>query len=74
MAFAHRPTITNVLHGMRDGGLIAISRGQIRILSRGGLIKLAEGAYGAFERYWREHIGPFGRDASNLDFRQVALT
>ena len=63
MAFAQRPTVTNALNEMRARNLIDLSRGRIEILSRTGLHKLADGAYGFSEQYWRDQIGPFGKDA-----------
>lgn len=62
MAFAQRPTVTNILNDMRSSGLIDLSRGRITILSRSGLDRMADGAYGISERYWRAEIGPFGKD------------
>jgi len=65
MAFAHRPTVTNILHELRDRGMIEMHRGQVRILSRAGLNVIAEGAYGLSETYWRDHIVPFGKDVAD---------
>lgn len=62
MTFAHRPTITNALIAMKEHGLIETSRGCVTIKSRRGLWDLSEGSYGLSERYWQEHIGPFGKD------------
>jgi len=62
MTFSHRPTITNALIAMREDGLIDASRGRVQILSRAGLWRMCEGSYGLSERYWQEHIGPFGKD------------
>ena len=62
MTSSHRPTITNALASMKELDLIDTGRGCITVRSRRGLRKLAEGSYGLSERYWQEHIGPFGKD------------
>ena len=68
MAFAQRPTVTNVLQQMREMEIIDLARGQITIIDRPLLNRLADGAYGLSEQYYREHIGPFGKsvDAGRL--------
>lgn len=62
MSFAQRPTVTNILNDMQAKGMINLGRGRIEIVSRPRLRRCADGAYGAPEQYWREHIGHFGRD------------
>ena len=61
MSFAHRPTVTKVLSDLRHQGLIGTSRAQVEILSRAGLIALANGSYGAATGYFNEHICAFGK-------------
>jgi CRP-like cAMP-binding protein len=68
MTFSHRPTVTNALIAMREQGLIDASRGRIRIRSRDGLWRLCGGSYGLSERYWQQHIGPFGKDRLTENF------
>lgn len=62
MAYSHRPTVTNVLKDLKARGLLETARGHVSILDRAELSRIADGAYGPAERYWREHIGPFGKD------------
>lgn len=62
MAFAHRPTVTNILKRLKEDAVITMARGRIVIRSRSGLSAIANGTYGISERFWREHIGPFGKD------------
>ena len=61
MSFAHRPTVTKVLSDFRAQGLIGTSRAQVQILSRAGLVAMANGSYGAAARYYDEHICSFGK-------------
>ena len=61
MSFAHRPTVTRVLSDLRQQGLIGTSRAQVEILSRAGLIALANGSYGAAAGYYNKHICEFGK-------------
>lgn len=61
MTVSHRPTITNALQAMRASGLIDMVRGCITIRDRKGLIDASEGGYGTAERYWQEHLAPFGK-------------
>lgn len=61
MSYAHRPTVTRLLNGLRDRDLVRTERGQIEILSRPGLVELAVGSYGAAAQYYTEHICPFGK-------------
>ena len=61
MSFAHRPTVTKVLSDLRQQGLIGTSRAQVEILSRAGLVALANGSYGAAARYYDEQICAFGK-------------
>jgi CRP-like cAMP-binding protein len=67
MSFAHRPTVTNVLRMLKEEGVVGLGRGCVTILSRAGLINLADGSYGASERYWRRHIGWFGKDEPGME-------
>lgn len=62
MAYSHRPTVTNVLKALKGNGILETSRGEVLIKDRSALRVIADGAYGGSERYWREHIGPFGKD------------
>ena len=61
MSFAHRPTVTKVLRELRQQGLIGTSRAQVEVLSRAGLVGLANGSYGAAARYYDAHICAFGK-------------
>jgi CRP-like cAMP-binding protein len=65
MAFTHRPTVTNILHELRNEGMIEMQRGQVRILSRAGLNRVAEGSYGLSEKYWQDHIAQFGKGVAD---------
>lgn len=62
MAYSHRPTITNVLKELRANGVLETGRGHVTVRDRAALRTIADSAYGPAERYWQEHIGPFGKD------------
>jgi CRP-like cAMP-binding protein len=62
MTSAQRPTVTNIVNDMRAAGMIDLARGRVQIKSRPQLHRCADGAYGLSEQYWRDHLGPFGRD------------
>ena len=64
MSFAHRPTVTRILHDLREQGLIETSRAQVRILSRPGLVAVASETYGISARYYDEQICAFGKGLS----------
>jgi CRP-like cAMP-binding protein len=72
MTFAHRPTISNVLHEMRERGVIDTGRGHLLIRRRDELSRMADGSYGISERYWNAHIGPFGKDEPPPAMARVA--
>lgn len=72
LVFAHRPTITNVLHEMREERIIGMARGLITVRSRQRLWQIAGGSYGASEAYWNDHIGPFGKDGAGPPLSRVA--
>lgn len=67
MAFANRPTVTNMLNSIQEAGMIELSRGRISIRDRLGLRRLADSSYGLSEAYWRREIGPFGRESDAQD-------
>lgn len=56
----HRPGVTVALHELEEGQMIATRRGQITILDRSRLIKLAGDSYGLAEAEYERLIGPFG--------------
>lgn len=63
MTMSHRPTVTHALQGFRDAGLIEMGRGVITMRDRAGLIAVSAGGYGTSERYWLDHLCPFGKSA-----------
>lgn len=74
ITFAYRPTITKTLASFAEAGLIQGGRGRVTIRDRDGLCKIADGSYGLSERYWQEHIGPFGKDQLTKFPRRVEQT
>ncbi|QNM82220.1 winged helix-turn-helix domain-containing protein [Sphingomonas sabuli] len=59
MAFAQRPTVTNILNAMQAAGRIELSRGKITVIDRDALRHTAAGSYGLPEAYWCAQIGPY---------------
>lgn len=70
IAFAQRPTVTNALNGLREDGIVGCARGLVRVLDRPALFRIADGAYGMSERYWNDHIGPFGKPVTRAELAE----
>lgn len=56
-----RASVTDALHRLEGERLLRCTRGCIRIRDRAGLVRRADGHYGAAEGHYCAAIGPFGR-------------
>jgi Crp-like helix-turn-helix domain len=52
-----RPGVTEALHALRERGLIAYARGQITVMNRKGVERMAGKTYGTPEAEYRRLIG-----------------
>ena len=57
MLAVRRPGVTDALHQLEGRGLIRSTRGQISVVDRAGLIKVAEGSYGVPEAEYERLLG-----------------
>ncbi len=57
MLAVRRPGVTDALHQLEGRGLIRATRGQITVVDRAGLIRVAEGSYGVPEAEYQRLLG-----------------